>query len=508
MGELMGPIETRSDDEKDRTRRSGEPSPHLEEAQRLLGATFGSRYELLAEVGRGGMGVVYKARHRALHKDVAIKVLLPGMSAERFRREARLLAQLSSPFVVVAHDFDVLASESPILVMEWVEGRDLGQLLQERGGRLDEGDALPLMSQVAQGLRAASEQGIVHRDLKPSNILIDRIGRARVADFGLARGPEAHGALSFSHMAMGTPFYMAPEQAEEPKSVDTRADIYSYGATFYHVLTGAPPFVGETPFATLLKAKTEPLVSPRSKVEALSERTAELIERCLAKSPSARFGSFDEVLRHLSPTETTTSPWNDPESAQIAALLARFRKRRVIYLNRRDLLGQPDIYETVIGRRLIVDRGSIIRQPVEAVVSSDDELLSMGGGVSESLMYAAGPAMVAEARKYVPVRAGRAVVTSAGKMAARFIFHGVSLDFSKGPYLYPSRDLIQEIMSSCFYHADTLNVRSIAFPLLGTGAGGFPIDVCLDTMFHYLARVLTRGVTCIEEARIVLFYQG
>lgn len=126
--------------------------------------------------------------------------------------------------------------------------------------------------------------------------------------------------------------------------------------------------------------------------------------------------------------------------------------------------------------------------------------------MSESLRYAAGPEMVAEAQKYTPVRAGRAIVTSAGRLPARFIFHGVTLDFSKHESSLPSRDLILEIMASCFYHADTLNVRTIAFPLLGTGQGGFPVDLCLDTMFHCLARTLTRGVTSVQEARIVLFF--
>ena len=469
-----------------------------------MGRTFGV-YEILEEIGRGGMGTVYRARQRVLQKQVAIKLMLPGRPFERFRREARLLAQLDSPYVVTVLDFGML-DESPMLVMEWVEGRDLARALQEHGGRIEEAEALPLMIQVGRGLAAAAERGIVHRDLKPSNILIDTKGRARVADFGLARGLEDPDTVSSTCGLMGTPFYMAPEQAEDPRNVDTRADVYSFGATFYHVLTGVPPFVGETAFATFFKAKTEPLVSPRARVPALSDRTGELIERCLAKSPSARFSSFEEVLRQLTPTVATPSPWDEPDDPSMAAILTRYRERKPIYLTRRDELDSPDIYTLVSGCKLIVTRGSIIRQKVDALVSSDDELLSMGGGVSESLRYAAGPEMVAEARKYTPVRAGRAIVTSAGRLPARFIFHGVTLDSSKYESILPSRDLILEVMASCFYHADTLNVRTIAFPLLGTGQGGFPVDVCLDTMFPYLARALTRGVTSVQEARIVLFF--
>src|SRR6202012_5619315 len=116
-----------------------------------------------------------------------------------------------------------------------------------------------------------------------SNILIDAQGRARVADFGLARGVLAGGDPTLTMGVMGNPFYMAPEQAEDPKGVDTRADIYSFGATFYHALTGGPPFEGETAFSIFFKHKTEPLISPRSRNPELSEQTSEFLERCLAK---------------------------------------------------------------------------------------------------------------------------------------------------------------------------------------------------------------------------------
>jgi O-acetyl-ADP-ribose deacetylase (regulator of RNase III) len=199
------------------------------------------------------------------------------------------------------------------------------------------------------------------------------------------------------------------------------------------------------------------------------------------------------------------SPWDESDDPSIASILARYAERRPIYLELRSMLDAPDVYTLPSRRKLIVAHGSITGQRADAVVSSDDEMLSMGGGVSKTLRVAAGPEMVAEARKYAPVRPGRAVVTSAGAMSSRFIFHGITLGYSKEKHVQPSRDIIQEIMASCFYHADGLNVRTIAFPLLGTGTGGFDEPVCLDTMFHYLARVLTRGVTSVTEATIVLF---
>src|SRR5262249_2699747 len=153
--------------------------------------------------------------------------------------------------VVAVHDFEVLQNGCPMLVMEWVEGTNLHRRMLAAGGPLPEDEVTPWMRQTCEGMLAAAEHGIIHRDLKPSNLLIDGRGWARVADFGLARGPASSGELSRPGLVMGPPYYMAPEQAEDPRGVDTRADIYSFGATFYHALTGKPPFEGGTAFSIL-----------------------------------------------------------------------------------------------------------------------------------------------------------------------------------------------------------------------------------------------------------------
>jgi eukaryotic-like serine/threonine-protein kinase len=242
-------------------------------------------------------------------------------------------------------------------------------------------------------MKTAADQGVIHRDLKPSNILIDTNGRIRVADFGLARGPEALNDLSRSAVIMGTPYYMAPEQAEDPRSVDTRTDIYSFGATFYHLLTGRPPFDGPTAFTILYKHKTEPLVSPRALNTNISMRTNDLLERCLAKSASERFQSFGDLLRQLESTKLDNHfplPWDESDDRELTTYYAKYRLRRDEYLS----LGGPqevlDRFDFSGGRSLLLIRGNIVDQDVEAVVSSSDYRLSMDTGVSLAIGEAGG----------------------------------------------------------------------------------------------------------------------
>jgi eukaryotic-like serine/threonine-protein kinase len=463
-------------------------------------------YRIESELGRGGMGVVYKAWHSELERFVAIKILLPGAPVDRFRREAKLLAKVNSPFVVTIHDFDVLPNGSPMLVMEWVKGTDLLDTIRSRGGPLTEEESLQWMRQTSEGMLAAADEGIIHRDFKPSNVLIDGKGLARVADFGLARGPKGLGDLTLIGGMMGTPLYVAPEQAEDPRLVDTRADIYSFGATFYHALTGVPPFSGETVFSILFKHKTEPLIPPKARNHALSERTSDFLERCLAKSPQDRFPSFAEILKQLRPPPDAPFAWDASDDPELAPYLERYQTRREAYLSLfKNDTTEGDTYEFAQGRELRILSGNIVQQDVEAIVSSDDTSLSMGGGVSAWIRKAAGSVMVREAQRYVRVRPGRAVVTSGGRLVARFVFHGVTMGTMRGQFVRPSRDVISEILASCFYHADSLGIQSIAFPLLGTGSGGFSQAVCLDTTFRFLARMLLRGLTSVQAARIVIF---
>ena len=214
--------------------------PTVAEVARLF-----PQLEIFAFIGKGGMGAVYKARQPALDRIVALKILPPqngsGLGfAERFNREARALAKLSHPNIVAIHEFGQV-DNLPYFIMEFVDGLNLRQL--ERSGRLTSVEALKIIPQICEALQFAHDEGIVHRDIKPENILLDKKGRVKIADFGIAKimGQEPDVAITETRHAMGTPHYMAPEQVEKPQSVDHRADIFSLGVVFYEMLTGELP---------------------------------------------------------------------------------------------------------------------------------------------------------------------------------------------------------------------------------------------------------------------------
>ncbi|MFO0953095.1 MAG: macro domain-containing protein [Isosphaeraceae bacterium] len=255
----------------------------------------------------------------------------------------------------------------------------------------------------------------------------------------------------------------------------------------------------------MFKHKTEPLASPWFRNPALRAAPPRCWSRCLAKAPGDRFADFHELARHLEPRAAADSPWETYQDETLERFFEAFRPRKASYLDPRIGADVYDRYPFPGGRTLTILRGDITRQEVDAVVSSDDEFLTMGGGVSLAIRRNGGPSIRQEAQRYAPVRPGRAVVTSAGSLPARFVFHGVTLSFENWGMIVPSRDLIAEIVASCFYQADTLNLKSIALPLLGTGTGGFSREVCLDTIVRSIARALLHGTTCVEDARVVIY---
>jgi tetratricopeptide (TPR) repeat protein/tRNA A-37 threonylcarbamoyl transferase component Bud32 len=235
--------------------------------------------EILDCLGRGGMGVVYRARQPKLNRVVALKILAgekdhDGKFAERFTREAQALARLNHPNIVTVHDFGEAGGHC-YLLMEFVDGLSLRQLLQT--GRMKPEQALAIVPKICEALQYAHELGIVHRDIKPENILLDKQGRVKIADFGIAKmlGVETgQPALTGAKDVVGTPHYMAPEQIEKPMEVDHRADIFSLGVVFYEMLTGELP-LGK-------------FAAPSKRVQ-VDVRLDEVVLRALEKEPALRY---------------------------------------------------------------------------------------------------------------------------------------------------------------------------------------------------------------------------
>lgn len=256
----------------------------------MLGNQLGN-YEIVEELGRGGMAVVYRAHQPSLNRDVAIKVLPPQFSfdqkfVERFQREARAAARLRHPNIVVIHD---VAQHEGIyyIVMEYLEGRTLKEVIEQEGS-LAPHRAAQLIEQIAEALDYAHQQGFVHRDIKPSNIFVGKGDHVTLTDFGIAKAASETQQLTRTGMLMGTPEYMAPEQAEGGE-VDERTDLYALGVVLYQMLVGNVPFSGTTPHATLHAVIYEAPPPPRRIKPGIPPSIESVILRAIAKQPDERY---------------------------------------------------------------------------------------------------------------------------------------------------------------------------------------------------------------------------
>ena len=260
-------------------------------------------YLLLERLGGGGMGEVYKARHRIMNRLVALKLVrrdrLAGNAPARFLREMRAAARLDHPHIVHAYDADEVHGR-PLLVMEYVEGGSLAGLV-ERGGPLPVAAACAYARQAALGLHHAHEQGVIHRDVKPSNLLLKAAGGpVKLADFGLARWREAADeVLTCTGGLLGTGDYLAPEQAADSRSVDRRADLYGLGCALYCLLSGGPPFPGGSLVQKVLRHAGERPRPVRAVRPEVSPALAAVVARLLAKRPQDRYQTAAEVADAL-----------------------------------------------------------------------------------------------------------------------------------------------------------------------------------------------------------------
>src|SRR5438093_471876 len=256
-------------------------------------------YEILEELGRGGMAIVFRARERQLERDVAIKVLPFSLSfdkefVERFQREARTSAKLEHPNIIPIYRVGK-SGRVIFFVMKFLRGKPLSSVLAARG-TLAPAEIRQVLAQVARALAYAHRSGIVHRDIKPDNIMFDEHGLAMVTDFGIAKAATG-GKLTGTGMSIGTPHYMSPEQARA-QQLDGRSDVYSLGVVAYQSLTGSVPFDGEDSFSIGYKHIMEEIPAPP--LETYDQRTVfEIIRKMMAKSPDDRFQTADDLVQAL-----------------------------------------------------------------------------------------------------------------------------------------------------------------------------------------------------------------
>jgi serine/threonine protein kinase len=280
----------------------------LGEKDNLLGRTL--RGCLIdRKLGEGGMGAVYHANQLSLDRSVAVKVLPVDLARnknfiQRFEREAKSLARINHPNILQIYDFgDDQALGLYFMIIEFVEGLDLGEVLNRRG-LLGQIEVLDLLRQAVSGLEAAAEKGVIHRDIKPDNLMIGSNGLVKVSDFGLAKGYVAQVGVTAAGVRVGTPAFMSPEQCDGVE-VDFRSDVYNLGATAFLCLTGRLPFDGETPFAIMLKHKTEAVPSLCAIDPTINPGVDALISRMLAKKPEARCTNLRELLEAIEDLESS-----------------------------------------------------------------------------------------------------------------------------------------------------------------------------------------------------------
>lgn len=299
------------------------------------GTTFAQRYEIIEELGKGGMGRVYKVFDKKIKEVVALKLIRPEISTDedtiaRFNNELRLARKISHRHVCRMYD---LGEEglSHFITMEYVPGEDLKRFIKRSGG-LTVGKAVAIAGQVCEGLAEAHHLGVIHRDLKPQNIMIDSEGNTRILDFGIARFLEGEG-MTTQGVMIGTPDYMSPEQAEL-EDVDQRSDIYALGVILFEMVTGRVPFEGKTPLSIAMKHKTQVPADPKDLNAQVPDSLSRVILRCLEKEKTRRYQSAEELLADLKniedglPTTEKIVPKTKPETAK--EITVTFNRKKLL----------------------------------------------------------------------------------------------------------------------------------------------------------------------------------
>ncbi|MFQ6066800.1 MAG: protein kinase [bacterium] len=320
----------------------------------IKGTTFAGRYQIIQELGRGGMGVVYKAQDTKLKRTVALKFLPPELThisevKDRFMREAQAAAALDHPHICTVYEFDE-AEDKTFISMAYIEGQSLKKKIESGPLELDE--ALRIATQVAEGLQEAHKKGVVHRDIKSANIMVTDKGQAKIMDFGLARAP-GRTLITKEGMTMGTIAYMSPQQARG-EEVDHRTDIWSLGVVLYEMFTGQRPFKGEHDQAvvySILKEKPKPITDLKAEIPMAIEQ---VVGKALEKNPDDRYQQIEDLLDDLRSISEGIVP--EGVRARLRKIKILKRKRAILYAGIAGLL----IIMTVIALSLFTGRTEAI----------------------------------------------------------------------------------------------------------------------------------------------------
>jgi Tol biopolymer transport system component/serine/threonine protein kinase len=358
------------------------------------GFSFAGRYQIIEELGKGGMGSVYKVLDKEVNVKIALKLIKPEIASdkktiERFRNELKIARNISHKNICRMYDLNK-DEGSYYITMEYVSGEDLKSFIR-RARRLDIGTAITIAKQVCDGLAEADRLGVVHRDLKPSNIMIDKDGNVRIMDFGIARSLSTKG-ITGAGVMIGTPEYMSPEQVEG-KQVDQRSDIYGLGAVLYEMVTGRVPFEGDTPFSIGIKQKSEIPRPPKEINDQIPEDLSRVILMCLEKEKEKRYQSAGELRSELEnieegiPTSDRVVPKRKPVTSKEITIkfdLKKFFIPALVFILFLTVIGYflfrsgPKLVNIKIGRTQQITHAPGIE--IDPAISPDGKMIAYAAG--------------------------------------------------------------------------------------------------------------------------------